>query len=204
MKLLWLRLQLALRRQSVGNLCAAFLLLVSLCAWFFWLPLLRGQSATTQAELRKVEQTLRIPPALPLPEPLPIAEKNLDQFYKTLGEGHQTEQQLKMFFSIAKQQGLILPQGEYKTGVDTSGRYLKYQILFPVKGSYGMIRQFCEKVLMTIPFASLDELNFKRDNIGNKVLEAKLRFTLYLSNTLQTSPIINMSNIKVNEIGGEK
>ena len=35
--------------------------------------------------------------------------------------------------------------------------------------------------LMAIPFASLDEINFRRDAIGSRTLEAKLRFTLYLN-----------------------
>ncbi|MGZ3158645.1 MAG: hypothetical protein ACXU7H_06145, partial [Burkholderiaceae bacterium] len=51
----------------------------------------------------------------------------------------------------------------------------------PVKGQYQAIRKFCEQTLLAIPFASLDEINFKRDEITNSTLEAKLHFTLYLS-----------------------
>jgi hypothetical protein len=181
MNLLILRIRISLQRQSIGNLCAVFLLVTVLCAWFIWLPHLRGQRDAIQIDIVKAEQALRKPVAAVAPVQIPIAEKNLDIFYKTLGEGHQTEQQLKILFSIARKQGLVLTQGEYKASAEINGRYLKYQILLPVKGSYSVIRQFVERVLTTIPFASLDELNFKRDNINNKALEAKLRFTLYLS-----------------------
>jgi len=33
---------------------------------------------------------------------------------------------------------------------------------------------------LAIPFASLDEINFKRDAVTNPLLDAKLRFTFYL------------------------
>jgi hypothetical protein len=33
---------------------------------------------------------------------------------------------------------------------------------------------------LAIPFASLDQIDFKRDSVNNPNLEAKLRITLYL------------------------
>jgi hypothetical protein len=181
MNLIILRIRLGLQRQSIGNLCAVFLLFIVLCAWFIWLPHLREKRDAIQIDIVKAQQALNKPPPAVVAVEIPVGEKNLDNFYKTLGERQQTEQQLKILFSIAKKQGLVLTQGEYKTSAEINGRYLKYQILLPVKGSYSVIRKFVEQVLLMIPFASLDELNFKRDNINNKVLEAKLRFTLYLS-----------------------
>ena len=59
-------------------------------------------------------------------------------------------------------------------------RSWRHQILLPVKGGYSEIRQFCEKTLRTLPFASLDDLSFKRETIGEAELESSLRFTLYL------------------------
>ena len=50
----------------------------------------------------------------------------------------------------------------------------------PVKGSYGAIWQFALGALRAIPFASLDDIGFRRDSIGDPVVEARLRLTLYL------------------------
>ena len=74
-----------------------------------------------------------------------------------------------------------MSRADYKFGADRNGRYRTYQIVLPVKGSYSAIRQFCEQTLLAIPFASLDEMNFKRDAIGSSTLEAKLHFTVYLA-----------------------
>lgn len=180
---LLLRLQLALQRFSLLNLLALVLLVLGAGAWLIWLPHLRQQNQTIQTALGRVEQALRTPPALlPAPKEEPQSDdKNLDRFYGTLGEQEYVEQQVGQLFALAKKVGLTLQQGEYKASFERQGRFHKYQIVLPVKGSYGLIRQFGESVLKTIPFASLDELNFKRDHISNRVLEAKLRFTLYLT-----------------------
>jgi hypothetical protein len=56
-----------------------------------------------------------------------------------------------------------------------------YQLNLPVKGSYAAIWQFALSALRAIPFASLDDISFRRDSIGDATVEARLRFTLYLS-----------------------
>jgi hypothetical protein len=180
---LLLRLQLTLQRMSLLNMLAFILLLSGAGAWLIWLPHIRQQNTTIQTALTRVEQALRAPPTLaPVAKEEPQSDvKNLDQFYDTLGEEEYVEQQVKLLFALAKKVGLTLQQGEYKASFERQGRFHKYQIVLPVKGSYGLIRQFSESVLKGIPFASLDELSFKRDHISNRVLEAKLRFTLYLT-----------------------
>jgi hypothetical protein len=75
---------------------------------------------------------------------------------------------------------LILAQGEYKSAVERSGGFATYQVTLPVKGSYGAIWQFATAALGAIPFASLDDISFKRDSIGQNGVEARLRLTLYV------------------------
>ena len=55
-----------------------------------------------------------------------------------------------------------------------------YQIVLPVKGGYQPLWQFAMQGLRDMPFASLDEVSFRRDAIAEPVVEARLRFTLYL------------------------
>ena len=53
----------------------------------------------------------------------------------------------------------------------------------PVKGADRQIRQFAEQVLLALPFASLDEISFKRDNIGSPLIESRITFTIFLRET---------------------
>jgi hypothetical protein len=75
----------------------------------------------------------------------------------------------------------VLRQGEYKAAYDRDARIHTYQVSLPVKGSYRAVWQFAMLALRAIPFASLDELSFRRDAIGQADVEARLRLTLYLS-----------------------
>lgn len=118
----------------------------------------------------------------------PVAEQNLDKFYAVLGNRSETEQHLKALFAIATQTGLSLDQGEYQWQVDKNSSTYRYHVLLPVKGPYGAIRRFCEKTLKALPFASLDELSFKRESAAEDEPDASLRFTLYLKDALLTPP----------------
>jgi hypothetical protein len=122
--------------------------------------------------------------ALPQPvavAPPPDANANLVLFYDTLGERRYAEQQVKTLFALAAKTGLVLSQGEYKSAVDRNGRFHTYQVTLPVKGNYNAIWRFAMLALRAIPFASLDEISFRRDTIGEPAVEARLRLTLYLT-----------------------
>lgn len=109
------------------------------------------------------------------------ANENLALFYDTLGEQRYVEQQIKTLFGLAAKTGLVLSQGEYKGAYDQNGRLNTYQVTLPVKGNYRAIWQFGLLALRAIPFASLDEISFKREAIGDANVEARLRLTLYLA-----------------------
>jgi hypothetical protein len=109
-----------------------------------------------------------------------LANQNLAEFYKVLGERPYAEQQVRTLFALAGKSGLSLSQGEYQSAVDANAGVSTYQITLPVKGSYRAIWQFSLAALRAIPFASLDEISFKREAINDANVEARLRFTLYL------------------------
>jgi hypothetical protein len=118
--------------------------------------------------------------AAPVPAAPPQVVDNLDAFYGALGEQRHAEQQVKTLFGLAAQSGLMLRQGEYKAGYDRNAGVATYQVNLPVKGSYAAIWQFAMGALRAIPFASLDDISFRRDAIGDPAVEARLRLTLYL------------------------
>jgi hypothetical protein len=130
-----------------------------------------GAPAAQAAVQTAVQQDVQ--PALQPADPL-------DAFYETLGPRRYAEQQVKTLFALAAKNGLALSQGEYKSAYDRNARLTTYQVNLPVKGSYGAIWTFALGTLRTIPFASLDDIGFRRDSIGDPTVEARLRLTLYL------------------------
>jgi hypothetical protein len=128
-------------------------------------------------------------PAMPVnAAPPSMARQNLSDFYDALGEQRYAEQQVKTLFALAAKTGLSLDQGEYKLAFERNSQVYSYQIQLPVKGSYQAIWQFCRQTLSAIPFASLDEVSFKRDAIADATLEARLRFTVYLKGVAKVVP----------------
>jgi hypothetical protein len=137
------------------------------------------QAYAAQAKQKAQAATKPAPAAEAAPAPVQ-APDNLAAFYGALGERGSAEQQVKTLFALAAKSGLVLRQGEYKAGYDRNAHVYTYQVNLPVKGSYQAIWQFAMAALRAIPFASLDEITFHRDAIGDATVESRLRLTLYL------------------------
>lgn len=170
---LMLRARIALLRCGRPVCLAVTLCAAGVAAWAVLLP-------RSAAQARVMAQPLPTPSALATPPAPPSANQNLAAFYDVLGEQRYAEQQVKLLFDLAAKSNLVLSQGEYKGGYDKASRVSTYQIILPVKGQYQAIWQFAMQGLREMPFASLDEVGFRRDSIADPTVEARLRFTLYL------------------------
>jgi len=179
-----LRLRLALRATS-PVLLAALLLGASGSAALAWLVPARAQ---LEQERELARRAAALPPRAPRTAPVDTADANLDLFYASLGERRSAEQQVKTLFDIAAKTGLTLRQGEYKSGYDRNGKLHTYQINLPVQGSYGQVWRFALLALRAMPFASLDDISFKRDSIGQANVDARVRLTLYLADAPGAQP----------------
>jgi hypothetical protein len=182
----YLRVRLALA--ALGPVAAvAIVLCLAAALSLAWL--LPARALQGQRLAAALNQAMTPPLRLALPSAAPAsADHNLALFYDTLGERRYAEQQVKTLFALAQKTGLVLSQGEYKSAYDQKGRFHTYQVNLPVKGSYGAIWQFGMQALRAIPFASLDEISFRRDTIGAPAVEARVRLTLYLADQAPGAP----------------
>ena len=173
--ILRLRAQLLLRRAGAPACCAVALLVLGAGAWVWaW----QQRAVAAQLEARPLPQPA---PAVVAAAPPATASDNLARFYAVLGQQRHAEQQVKQLFDLAAKNGLLLAQGEYKSGYDKASRVATWQVTLPLKGSYAAVWQFALQALRAMPFASLDELSFRREQIADTDLEARLRLTFYLS-----------------------
>lgn len=177
-----LQLRLWLMRFGIGNILATLLLATACGVWLFAVPQLQKDLGGGKSALTAAQKALSAAPTLAVAELVPQAEQHLQQFYDALGDSRYAEQQVKTLFAIAAKNGLTLNQAEYKFAYEKSGKFHTYAITLPVKGPYTAVRPFCEQVLLAIPFASLDGVDFKREAVSNSNLDAKLHFTLHLDN----------------------
>lgn len=172
----WLKLQLLLKRAGPAWPAAAISLLLALTIW--------GGVGLRAYDIWNVANRQASPIAASdrqtAVDPRTVAQQNLANFRGLLGEPSAQERHLAVFFRMAKERELELEQGEYRVQADPNAEIQRVQVQFPLKAGYPAMRRYCESVLTELPFVSLDDLSFKRDSVGEEVLEVKLRFSLYL------------------------
>jgi hypothetical protein len=172
-----LRLRLALARSSTGALLAGALMLAAAALWLVLLP---GLSARVDEHGRAVAQARSAPRGKPVVSAQTLAAEHLKAFYAALGSTGHTEQVVSHLFDAASDAAVVLDKAEYKPSHESAGQYDIYTIILPVKGDYARLRRFCEKVLLTIPYAALEDMRFTRNSADDQAVEASLRFTVFL------------------------
>jgi hypothetical protein len=175
-----LQARLMLARMSAVNALAAALCVAGATSWLWALPREEAAGRVEQALIEKQKLAMLQAPPMPTAAPVSPAQANLAAFYVALGTRQAAVSQVRTLFGLAHEAGISLDKGEYKSSYSVNSRSYTYQVLLPVTGTYSAIRLFCEKVLVAIPFASLDEIGFKREAVAAGALQAKLRFTLHL------------------------
>jgi len=106
---------------------------------------------------------------------------DLAKFYAALGRPANAPDMLRRLHLNAEDQGLVLLQAEYRPVPDSEGKLVRYQILLPAKGTYPEIRRFLSQASRELPGLAIDGINFQRQQIGDAVLEAQIKLTLFLS-----------------------
>lgn len=170
------------------------LLCLTLVAGFVWwrgVPYLQKQNYRLEEQLVDLHARRQLQEQAAKQDPTTDPNvQRLNTFYELLGEKKYVEQQVKTILYLAGESGVALKAGEYQLAHNNGGKYFTYKMQLPVRGSYQQIRKFAEQVLLTIPFASLDEISFKREAIAGLVVESKMVFTLYVSDTATvTGPV---------------
>ncbi|MBC3874896.1 hypothetical protein [Undibacterium flavidum] len=172
------KLMQGIRRINPVILAGLSLLVVIL---IIYLVFARQFNERQQAQLSTIAR-LSNPISVPTSAKSSISDTDQKRFfYEGLGYVSHLEEPLKILQSIGRDTGISLSQSSFRYRSIPATNLIAYDITFPVKGTYLAIRQFCEQFLAAVPFASLVEINLKRDSIQSPQLDAKLKFTLYLN-----------------------
>lgn len=179
---LMMRVELVLNRINPLLIAASLMWLVTVIALLWLVPRWQLRLHALNAELLEAQGLLhrRVQPLAPAQAP--VEQHNFNTFMNNLGDSRHAEQQLRTLFTIAGDLEIELPEGQYKLACDESGDICRYRVQLPVTGSYALVRAFIEQVLQAIPFASLDELSFKRQSVSDGEVEARLGITLFTRN----------------------
>lgn len=104
----------------------------------------------------------------------------LDEFYRAFPDERTSPDWIGKIAATAQSCGLQLDQGEYKPSRDKIGKLTRIQMTLPVKGEYRQIRLFLARTGVNVPIASLEQVEFERQKVGDPLVEAKIRLVLFL------------------------
>ena len=105
--------------------------------------------------------------------------RRLGTFYDYFQRRERLEDWLSKLYAAALAADLEWRTAEYRI-LDSRHRLARYQISFPIAGSYQQIRAFIENALLEIPVMSVDQLTFRRKSVNERRVDADVVLTLYL------------------------
>ena len=90
---------------------------------------------------------------------------------------------LQRFPSEAEMAGAVgtLNAAARRQGIEPSGLLARYSIVLPVKADYRALRGFIREAMRELPGLAMEELNVRRSDAKSPVLEAQLRFVLFVA-----------------------
>ena len=99
--------------------------------------------------------------------------------YEYLRKEEDTTDWLAKLHGIGTATGIQMRTATYRTQ-PTEGRIVRYEIVLPVTGSYGQIRDFLKRAALEIPVMSIDQVTLKKEEKKGGSLHAEMRLTLHM------------------------
>lgn len=154
--------------------------LLTACTAFYFSTIQQAQEklASTQYSVLALQDELKRAGHGPNTNRTP--DEQIAQFYRLFPQDKDLPQWMEKIFATAQSQGIELEQGEYKVTRDKQGGLVRFQMTFPVKGAYPQIRKYLTSLMADIPALSLQQVKFKRQKVGDAMVEANIDLVLYL------------------------
>jgi hypothetical protein len=111
----------------------------------------------------------------------PTQRSQLSNFYAFFPVVEAVPDLLGKMQVAARDNDLQLQKGEYRLTQERDFPLARYQVTFPVRGTYPQVRGFVNEALKLVPAAALDDLTLKREAAGDPQVEARVRFTVFLA-----------------------
>ena len=108
-------------------------------------------------------------------------EEALQRFYAQFPPVGEVSKVLSQIHQLAQVKGISLVVGEYKLAPDANNpRLMRYEIIFPVQGSYKNLKAFIASAIEQFPTLGLSEVNIKRETVKDTAVQIKLSYALLL------------------------
>lgn len=87
---------------------------------------------------------------------------------------------LGRLLDIASEQGLQIPNGDYRLVAAKGGPLERYVLTLPVRGHFLSIRRYVAAVRAEFADLAVDDVTLRRENVATNEVEAQLRFIVFV------------------------
>lgn len=108
-------------------------------------------------------------------------ESPLRRFRARLPHESRITAELGRIHSAAERNGFQLERGEFKITSAADDPVAQYAMVLPVRAEYRALRKFVREVLRDQPAIALEEISLRRDDPKSPIVEARLRFVLFVT-----------------------
>ena len=158
----------------------ALALLAGCAGWWFGVHLrAQSQAEESQADNGRLEQKIArqggrrpVPPATP--------QQQMAQFSRLLPTERGLAASVGKLQALARQHSLQLAQAEFKLSSDAADPVARYTMTLPLKAAYAPLRRFVHDALAEQPGLALEEFSVSRGDATSPLLDARLRFVLFV------------------------
>ena len=140
----------------------------------------REESSELMDKAKAMQVRLRTAPAL-APGGKMEGDQALQIFYAFFPRIDSSPLWIKELVQVAEQREVQISGSEYRMVREKDWKLARYEIVLPVRGKYPQLRAFIADALSAVPAMALVDVAIKRENVESELLEARLRFNLYLS-----------------------
>lgn len=106
--------------------------------------------------------------------------QRLAQFHARLPAADDVPLVVQALFDGAERQGLRLLRGSYRLQPEPAAGFDRYRMDLPVRGEPARVQRFIEAALLAWPTLAVEGVQFKRDASGERVLEARVQWVLFV------------------------
>ncbi len=115
------------------------------------------------------------------PRPKMSGSQALKVFYAFFPNTDSTPFWIGEVVQAAVKHGVEINGTEYRMDREKDVKLARYEMVLPVRGQYPHVRGFVADALRAVPAMALVDVAIKRESVESELLEANLKFNLYLS-----------------------
>ncbi len=180
MKRLRWELENGLRGIGLPGWVALALVLVCALAWWGVVAPLRQEAQQLDADSSTLQKRLRERGAAAAPVVL-TAQQQLAEFERRFEGEKSITESLARLHAAARRQGVQLDKAEFKFVSEAREPLSRYTIVLPVKCDYRALRRFTRDAVRELPGLAMEEVSMRRVDAKSPLLEAQLRFVLFVT-----------------------